>query len=351
MLAAVALLFWNERTEVTALRTIDTAAGLVVEAPAARIDPALDGKLVHVSGGLAAATPARDPVFGVVADGAVRLERRVEMFQWQEHSTGTTEKSLGGGSTTQTTYDYQRVWSGRAIDSGSFQTHAGHVNPPLPLSTLTSDAADVRLGPYPLDAPVLALLAPDAPVGLPADAALPPGWQRGDTGPYRGRTPTDPAIGDVRVTFRALMPGTASIIAGQEGDRLAAFAAPGGSPIALATTGIAKAPAMLAKERSEARQLAWTLRFGGFVLCLVGLVLMLRPLAVLVSVIPVLETLVDVTAVLAMAGLAFLLTLATIAVARILVQPLFALELLFDGLAIAWVCVWLSRRRARPGPG
>ncbi len=356
VVAAVVLLSWNEGTELTALHTLDLAERLVVEAPSARIDPILEGRLVHLTGTLAAASPARDPLFGVIAADAVRLERRVEMFQWEEHVSSSTQKSLGGGSTTQTTYDYQKAWSDRAIDSGPFHARAGHVNPSLPLSDVTSNAADVRLGPYRLDAAVLDRLTPSAPLGLPEGAALAPGWQRGEAGPYRGRDPAQPAIGDLRVTFRATLAGTASIIAGQQGagqqgDRLAAFATPDGRIVALAADGVVSAAAMLGAKRSSARILAWTLRLTGFLLCLGGLVLMARPLAVLVSVVPVLETVVDVTATLAMAGLAALVTLATIAVARIVLQPLLSMGLLAAGAAIAWVCLRLRRPGAAPPTG
>ncbi len=346
--AAVALLSWNEGTEVAALGSLDLAARLVVEAPAARIDPALQARLVHLTGSLAAAAPARDPLFGVIAADAVRLQRRVEMFQWEEHATSTTEKSLGGGSTTQTTYEYRKTWSDRAINSGPFRARAGHANPPLPLAGLTSDALDVRLGPYHLDAAVLDLLAPTAPVLLPETAPLPPGWQHGDSGPTRARDPQQPAVGDVRVSFVATLAGSASVIAGQQGDRLAAFAAPDGRMLALATDGVASAAAMVSAERAAARGVAWALRLAGFLLCLVGLVLMVRPLAVLVSVVPVLETVVDVTAILAMAGLAALVTLTTIAVARVVLQPLLSLGLLAAGLAIAWGCIRLRRPGSAP---
>lgn len=344
VIAAVMLLYWNEGNEVITLRTLDLAAHLVVEAPPGRIDPALEGRLVHLTGALEAAAPARDPVFGVVSADSVRLERHVEMFQWDEYSSSSTEKSIGGGSTTQTTYDYQKTWSDRAIDSATFHARAGHVNPQWPISRQITDAADVRLGPYHVDAAVLNALAPSAPVSLPEGAALPPGWKRGEAGPYRGRDPAAPSIGDVRVSFIAMPPGTTSVVAGQQVDRLAAFAAPNGQTVALAKPGVASAAAMFSAERSQARLLAWALRLAGFVLCLVGLVLLVRPFAVLVSVIPLLETMVDVTATLVMAGFAALITLATIAVARIVLQPLTSAALVIAGVAIVWGCIRLRRR-------
>ena len=144
--------------------------------------------------------------------------------------------------------------------------------------------------------------------------------------------------------------GTASLVAGQQGDRLSAFAAPNGQTIALARPGVASATAILAAERSQARLLAWALRLAGFVMCLVGLVLLVRPLAVLVSVIPILETAVDFIGTVVMAGVAALITLATIAAARIVLQPLASAALIAAGVAIVWGCVLLRRRsRGRAG--
>jgi hypothetical protein len=102
---------------------------------------------------------------------------------------------------------------------------------------------------------------------------------------------------------------------------------------------------MLSAERSQVRILAWILRLAGFGLSLAGLMLMMRPLAVLVSILPVLETVVDVAATVVMAGVAALLTLGTIAIARIVLQPLLSLGLLAAGLVIVAGCVRLRRPR------
>src|ERR1700676_5035950 len=55
--AAVVLLYWNEGRAVDAIRALNRGAAAIVEVNAAAVDPAMDGKLVHVSGMLRPTTP------------------------------------------------------------------------------------------------------------------------------------------------------------------------------------------------------------------------------------------------------------------------------------------------------
>ena len=91
---SVGLLYWNEGRAVQAIRALDRGAAMIVEVNAAAIDPQAEGKLVHTTGLMQPATPARDPEFGVTADGLLRLMRNVEMYQWQEDSSSQSQQSL-----------------------------------------------------------------------------------------------------------------------------------------------------------------------------------------------------------------------------------------------------------------
>src|SRR5271163_612750 len=85
--AGVVLLYWNEGRAVDAIRALGRGAATIVEVDATPVDPAANGKLVHVSAMMQPTTPARDPVFGVTGDGLLRLSRTVEMYQWKEDSS------------------------------------------------------------------------------------------------------------------------------------------------------------------------------------------------------------------------------------------------------------------------
>ena len=91
IVASVIGLFWNEGRAVQTAKSLAEGAGLVIDVDAARVDPANEGKLVHVSGEMKAGVQPRDPEFAVTADG-LRLVRKVEMYQWKEEKKTETKK-------------------------------------------------------------------------------------------------------------------------------------------------------------------------------------------------------------------------------------------------------------------
>ncbi len=147
-----------------AIRALDRGAAAIVEVNAASIDPAANGKLVHVSGMLQPGTPAKDPVFGVTGDGLVRLARAVEMYQWKEETTTTSHQNVGGSKTTETTYNYTRQWSAQPIDSGHFKNPANHQNPPMRERSATFDGTGVKIGAWQVDPSVLDKISAFTPV-------------------------------------------------------------------------------------------------------------------------------------------------------------------------------------------
>jgi hypothetical protein len=79
--ASIILLYWNEGRAIAAYTALEAGSHQVVEAGA---DPAAAPPgplLVHLTGPLAVQTAARDPVFAIGGDGAIRLRRAVEMYQ------------------------------------------------------------------------------------------------------------------------------------------------------------------------------------------------------------------------------------------------------------------------------
>jgi hypothetical protein len=82
VLGSIVLLWWNEGRAVEAIRALDRGAKQVVEAQAGAVDPAKEGKLLHLSGMMETKAPARDTAFGIGADSLLRVKRTVEMYQW-----------------------------------------------------------------------------------------------------------------------------------------------------------------------------------------------------------------------------------------------------------------------------
>lgn len=335
-LGSFALLYWNEGRAVDAIRALDDGAGLVAAAAADRADPALQGRLVHVSGTLAAGGAVRDPTFRVGGDGLARLHRTVEMYQWKEHSETTTHKTLGGSETKETTYKYEKVWSETAIDSGSFKRKDGHLNPAMTVHSATFDAPNVKLGAYRLDPKVLAKLSAFTPLEPDAGGAAPPrDYRRAGEMLYRGASVETPAIGDLRIRFTAVALQPVSVVAAQAGDTLAPFTGRNDYVINLIEPGSVPAAAMFSHAKHEEAILTWILRAVGFVLMLVGLWLINSPLSTLLGVIPLLEDIAAAGAFVIALLLAVPLTLLTIAIAWIAHRPLIGVALLVAGVAAA----------------
>ena len=162
--AAIVLMYWNEGRAVDAIRALNRGAASIVEISAASADPGASGKLVHVSGMLAPTTPAKDPEFGVTSDGLVRLTRTVEMYQWKEETSTSSQQNVGGSKTTEKTYTYKREWSDQSIDSGRFKVPGGHQNPQMPRRSATFDGTAVKLGALQVDPSVLNKITAFAPV-------------------------------------------------------------------------------------------------------------------------------------------------------------------------------------------
>jgi hypothetical protein len=339
------LLFINEGRAVKTRKALDEGARVVVSVAADRLDPANEGRLVHVSGP-ATGGSLSDPDFGVAAT-ALALQRKVEMFQWKESKSSRTVEKLGGGEETRTTYTYTQTWSDRVEASARFKEPAGHENPAqMPVAAVTRHASDAKLGAFLLPVSVLDRLDGFEPLAASAGPeALPNGARPHADGFYLGPDPAHPRVGDARITFRRLPEGPVSVVARQSGDTFTAYTAQSGRDLLLVDSGLKSAAMLFADAQASNRLWTWLLRLGGFVLMFLGTLLVLNPLKVLGSVVPLLGSLIGLgTGFAAFIG-SLVCSSLVIAAAWIFYRPLFAIALLVAVAALVFVAV--RRRRTR----
>jgi hypothetical protein len=340
---------------VTRAKSLKEGAGAVVSVSADTVDPGNEGKLVHVSGLATTSETLTDPDLGVSAN-ALKLVRKVEMYQWIEEEKSEEKKKLGGGSETITTYTYRKDWSDDAISSSSFRHPEGHENPgSLPLESTTLTAQSITLGAFTLSAPVVDRLTQT--VELPvseAEAALIPAEHAGrlhvQQGKYYlGANPASPEVGDSRIAFSVVKPGPRSIVARQVSSTFEPYHAEAGSDILLVEEGTASADAMFKAAEAANRALTWILRAAGFFLMFFGLLMVFRPIAVFGDVIPLVGTMVGAGLGVFCFLIAFGLSIVTIAVSWVFVRPLLGIGLLvLAGIAIfGLVRLGLKKKKAR----
>ncbi len=351
-LGSFVLLSWNEGRAIHRAKTLEAGAAQVITIPADAVLAENEGKLVHLTGEAAAEAPVEDPVFGISV-AALKLRRNVEMFQWQQTEKSETKQKLGGGEETTTTYTYAKGWSSMWIDSSQFHAPAGHENPAsMPVESETFVAEDIHVGPFLLPPALVERInnfqsrpatAEDAlQASRLQDADL-----RTTTGGalYLGKNASQPEIGDLRITFEVAPVGPVSILAAQVGNTFEPFAVGTTGTIEVLQTGTFSAAEMFRQEQESNTLLTWLLRLGGFVMMLIGILMITNIFQVLASVIPFLGNLVGLGTGLLALAVALPLSLITIAVAWLAYRPLFAIPLLL--LAAVSVYFAIKKIRAR----
>jgi hypothetical protein len=332
---AVPLLFWNEGRAVHTFQMLKEGAGAVVSVAADKVDPANEGKLVHVSARAVTTETLADDAFGVSANALI-LKRDAEMYQWKESSHRETHKKLGGGEETKTTYTYEKTWASHRIDSSDFKHPAGHENPAemkTPAQSFVAKAA--QLGAFALPSDMVrelrnfSALQINGGVEKSRSGATPHAG-----GFYLGNDPANPQVGDIRVKYSVVPSGDASVVAQQAGNSFGAYNTKAGGQIQLVRDGLMTAAAMFKAEQDANTMITWLIRLGGFILMFIGLAMFFRPLAVVADVVPLIGSIVGAgTGFIAFFG-ALASALLTIAVAWIFYRPLLAIALIAGTIAL-----------------
>jgi len=353
LVAMVIGLFWNEGRAVTTARSLEEGAGLVETVPSDRIDPAYEGRLVHVAGPVTATAEPRDDLFGIVAAG-IRLERDVEMYQWVERQTSETKTKLGGGEETVTTYSYEKAWMGREVDSADFRKPEGHANPGMNYASDRFQIPQAALGAFRLDPPVLDRIGGAERLSLDQSMidAVKASYSGSralhvtGAGAYIGFDPSSPRIGDYRMSWRVVPLGPVSVVGRQTGDGFAPYQTVAGNRLLMVDNGVVPAEEMFADAMTGNAILTWALRIGGLLLLMFAFSLIMGPIGVLADVIPFLGSLVR----LGTGAIAFVLAVlvggATIALAWFWYRPLLAIGIAAAAIAVAALVSRLGRKTA-----
>jgi len=333
--AAIFLLSWNEGRAVAAATGLKRGLSAIVEVSADTVNPQNNSKLVYVNGTVTGVTPAVDPWNKLSATGLLRLQRKVEMYQWLEKESETTTNNVGGSQTTQKTYTYSLGWAESARNSAQFKVPAGHQNPAMPLQSQTFDANPVKIGAFNLDKSLVHDITNFEAVEALTQA--PAGYRVQGNMLYKGANADQPALGDVRVTYSAIAAQTYSIAAQQNNSILTTYHdAKNDYKIGLIEPGLVSAQKLFADQASTEKVITWACRIGGFVMLVFGFVLIMGPLTMLVAFLPFLESLVGVGTTFVAVALSIPITLITIAIAWLASRPLIGGGLLIAAAAAAW---------------
>lgn len=330
----IVVLWWNEGRAVTTANSLKEGAAAVVHVAADKVDPANDKKLVHVTGEAKTDALVVDSKFGVTSP-ALRMVRTEVIYQWVETKKSETKQKVGGGEETKTTYTYDKKWVDEPVNSDEFKKPDGHKNEgELLAGNENIKAEKVTLGAFAVPAKFveemgspIARQVTDADLAtLPAD--LKDGTKIKDGAFYFGANPKEPKIGDVRVSYEIVKPGTFSILAAQIGETFEPYQTKAGDALSMIDEGTVSAEAMFKSAATANMVATWLWRLGGFLFMAFGFMAIMKPLSVIGSVIPFIGNIIGMGTGLISFVLAGTISFLVIAIAWIFVRPLLGIVLL-----------------------
>ena len=356
-----ALLWWNEGRAVKTNDMLDEVEKNYVEMENPnKKDASLEGELVCGSAMATTEDSLSDSKFGIGAV-AIGLQRKVEYYQWVEHSEEKSEDKLGGKEVTTTTYSYTQEWISQPIQSGRFKDPA-YQEKNFVLTTIESEehwAENVSFGAYKLSENLIHSISSAEPMMLNIDSTLLAKMNKDagqvvvrqfggkadslklvhmtDNQLYFGYSPSSPSVGDVRVTFEKIVPAKVTVFAVVNGDSFKAYKAKNGKRFQTLVMGKRDAADILESEHTANTTWLWILRIVGILMVIGGLKGIFGFLETILKVVPFIANIIGwgVGVVCTIIGIAW--SLIVIALAWLFYRPLLAICL----LAIAGFLVWV----------
>ena len=163
---------------------------------------------------------------------------------------------------------------------------------------------------------------------------------------YLGENPSQPRIGDLRVSHRIAPNGAASIVGRQAGSDFARYQTKAGDQLLMVRDGTHSATDMFAQAQRENRIMTWLLRLGGIIAMFFGFMLILGPLVVVADVVPFIGNVLQAGAGIVSAILTAIIAPVVIAIAWLWYRPLISIAVLVVGLGLAYGFKRLAARKA-----
>ncbi len=347
-IVAFPVLFWNEGRSVKRYKALKEGQGAVVSVSADKVDAANEGKLIHVSGNMTTEDTITDPEFNVSVK-ALKLIRKVEMYQWVEEKKSETKKKIGGGEETITTYNYKKDWSSQVINSSDFDTPDGHQNPAnMDYQPGQEVASTVTLGAFKVPTTIVERVGNEEKLNV-GDKTRPNGMKVFNGGYYVGNNPDYPAIGDQRISFEVVNPQDMTLVYKQVSGSFEPYTTKYGE-IALMKSGKLSADQMFEAAQAENKMITWILRLVGFFMMFIGLSMIMKPISVVLDVLPILGNIAGIGIGIVAFLVALPFTLITIAIAWIYYRPVLAIILIVIAGASIYLFIKMKKKNASTAP-
>ena len=407
IIGATILLWWNEGRAVKTADMLEDAQGACVEMPNPdKMDKSLDGELVCGTAMANTEEVLTDTDFGI-SENAISLSRKVEYFQWVEHSESKSEDKLGGKEETTTTYTYKQEWVSSPVNSGDFKDPA-YQNKNYTWTVVENQdlwAEKVTFGAYVLNESLIHSISSTEAVelnvneqllqsmdksiadtyarikGLPtpvnqANAAVAPVAQTEPAAAtadslqtaiadsisqnnkvdleyvhqagnviYYGRSMNAPEVGDVRITFEKTVPAKVTVVSVVDDNTFKPFVAKNKKKFQTLRMGKKSIEEIFEEENENNTMWTWILRIVGILLVISGFKSLFSFLETLLKVVPFLSSIFafGVGIICTIVGIVY--SLIVIALAWIFYRPVLGIILLVIAGFLVWVFAFNGKKK------
>ncbi|MBR5734285.1 MAG: hypothetical protein IKX79_01920, partial [Desulfovibrionaceae bacterium] len=288
LIGGALILWWGEDQTARYTALSDFAEKSLVELDASRVDPALEGKLGHVTGMAESASTLSDQRLGINEKGFY-LKRKVEYYQLVEHKKKVEDKDKAKKHPPEYSYRYQKKWVEKAVPFKAFHDPYFRNKGRAPIANIKGGhvvSNRVTLGAYRLPRFLAKAVRGEVPVKISLseeqrsaliesmelkDPSLLKEWGEGL---YIGESPDRPELGDVRIREYVVPLTTVSVLAKIKGDSFEPFRQDESKlnvNIGKIVSGSASAAEMLGDLKSDVGWGAWLVRAVGLPIMLFGL--------------------------------------------------------------------------------
>ena len=380
-LVATALLWWNEGRAVHRAQDIKQVAKTAQSiGDISNANTSLDGQLIHTTGTASTEDILSDDLFGIKTN-ALAIVRSAEYYQWKENEKHETKDKLGGKQEEIITYTYERDWTADPINSSRFKDpdYQGVNNVIWEIEDMRVIASNVSFGTYTLpelfisdivskqsdnvsplmisaDNPALKQLNENVMKAL-GDNVRPEAAQVKDSlayvhvfgnQVYIGFNPSNPSIGDIRLTFEQLSPScNISLIAVPTNGTFTTFQAKHDANEYELRVGTWTLDQMIKQANDENATLTWILRILGVIVVIAALKMIFGILVTILKLVPFLASIMNLGVSLVCGVLGFVWSLIVIAIAWIFYRPLLGIALLVIAAGLVyWLVIKGKKQQA-----
>lgn len=306
------VLYWNEgRVDMS------NVAKKAEHIESAAVATDKDGAFVSTTGTVFSSEQIGDGLYLKPGNYLV-VERAAEMYAWVEQKKEETKTNTGGSETTTTTYNYVKEWTSNPQSSSSFKIPDGHTNPAMTATGATEKVSELMVGAYKVDGEDADLPGAEKLELTPDLVNLPDGGKISEDYIYLGyANPSSPQIGNQRVRYSVLESGFNGTVFGEvdDGSIVRYTDEKGNSLYRVFEGGRDEA---IAKLHGEFVMMLWIFRLVGFLMMWGGMMMVLAPISVVLSVLPILGSLGKTAASFVTFPIALVLSIITILVSMIL---------------------------------